>query len=364
MATGRRPSLHDASARGRSDLTGTGSRHAPPSTMLVLAAGCLLVPLGALVVVGWYTRSLALVQVVPTMAPMQMNTALGFVGIGVALLASVLGRPSLAVAASLLVAALGALTVSEYASGLDLGIDRLLVEPWTTTLTTSPGRPSLITSTCFTLVGLALAVARLRPSPGWHAATGVMACLVGSVAALVLVGYVSGLVRSEAWSPFAVMAVHTAVGFLMTAVGVMAVIVGEDRASGAWIPVGFWLGGTLMAVALSVAMQRHETLVMRSDVSREAVRARDRIGDALSRRVQALVRMARRWEMENGTPYRRDAPGSAPAWGPGPAARRRPAARPGSAASSVPTRSSSSTIGCNLRPASTWSTVGRRRSAD
>ena len=55
-------------------------------TAWVLATASLM--LGLLVLVGWYTRNAALIQVNPAFVPMQYNTALGFALSGLGLLAA------------------------------------------------------------------------------------------------------------------------------------------------------------------------------------------------------------------------------------------------------------------------------------
>ena len=72
-------------------------QHGLIRTSVVLAAGTLL--LGLVVLFGWHTGNRTLVQVLPQFVPMQYNTALGFVFAGAALLALVLQRPRVAIAA-------------------------------------------------------------------------------------------------------------------------------------------------------------------------------------------------------------------------------------------------------------------------
>lgn len=59
-------------------------------------AGGLLAAIGTAVLVGWLTGNTALVQVIPTFAPMQYNEALGFLLAGGALLSLSASRRLLA----------------------------------------------------------------------------------------------------------------------------------------------------------------------------------------------------------------------------------------------------------------------------
>jgi hypothetical protein len=88
------------------------------STMAM--AGLFSGLLGLVALVGWYTHSVTLVQVLPAFVPMQYNTALGFFLCGLAMLATARGWRRLAFGATAVVMAIGGLTLVEYVSGLDL----------------------------------------------------------------------------------------------------------------------------------------------------------------------------------------------------------------------------------------------------
>ena len=69
---------------------------APWLNLAAIVAGGISATLGLLVLVGWYTHTVVLVQVLPAFVPMQYNTALGFLLCGVGLLSLVFSRPRLA----------------------------------------------------------------------------------------------------------------------------------------------------------------------------------------------------------------------------------------------------------------------------
>ena len=96
--------------------------------------------LGLVVLAGWYTHNVYLIQVHPDFVPMQYNTALGFFfyGLGAGLLFLGQGLPARICGG--LVAAIGFLTLLQYAFGWDLRIDQLLMEHDITVKTSHPGR--------------------------------------------------------------------------------------------------------------------------------------------------------------------------------------------------------------------------------
>ena len=87
-------------------------RPTPLARSVMLMTGGLAVVLGLLVLVGWHTRNVHLLQVVPTFAPMQYNAALGLLLCGGGLLALVGGWTHLVGMCGTLVLLLGVLTLS------------------------------------------------------------------------------------------------------------------------------------------------------------------------------------------------------------------------------------------------------------
>jgi PAS domain S-box-containing protein len=143
---------------------------------------------------------------------MQVNTALCFVIVGLGLLSLARRRLGLMMVWAALVEFIALATLAEYATGSDFGIDRLLVEPWTTTLTTHPGRMSPVTALCFTVVAAALLLGRKLKWRAVAAATcGVVLCVI---AGMILFGYAVGIEAALGWGQFTRVAAHTAGGFL------------------------------------------------------------------------------------------------------------------------------------------------------
>ena len=121
----------------------------------------LTATLGASVLIGWALGIASLTRVFPGLVTMKPNAALAFMLAGVALWLIRAGRPvsSWAVGLSLAVAAVGALTLLEYASGLNLGIDEVLAhEPPNQVGSLYSGRMHPATAFNFLIVGLALAM--------------------------------------------------------------------------------------------------------------------------------------------------------------------------------------------------------------
>ncbi|PCI80779.1 MAG: hypothetical protein COB20_02680 [SAR86 cluster bacterium] len=169
--------------------------------------------LGIVVLGGWHTQTEFLIQVLPSFVPMQYNTALGFLLAGIGFLALNVGRSSIAKVCAGLVGIIGGLTLIEYLSGVDLGIDQLFMEHYITTQTSNPGRMAPNTALCFTLVSIGMLAVNLRRG-NWFFVF-VLSALVLVLGIVALMGYSIGLSEAYGWASLTRMAVHTAVGFIV-----------------------------------------------------------------------------------------------------------------------------------------------------
>lgn len=122
----------------------------------------LLMLLGGLVIVGWYLKNPTLLQIHPSFVPMLYNAALGFLLCGGGLLAWEFGRFRVVAITGGIVSAIGLLTLAEYITGVDLGIDELLMKHDITVGSSHPGRMGPNTALCFLLSGTGLLVAQLQ----------------------------------------------------------------------------------------------------------------------------------------------------------------------------------------------------------
>lgn len=187
------------------------------------AAGSSLVMLGVLVLWGWARQSAALTSVLPGLPAMMPNTAVGMLLLGMGLLAwhvdGALGDYAARVAAGL-AAALGLITLAQYLTGLDLGIDRVLFasQTWTAPI---PGRMALATALSFALAGTG---SMLLHHGGRRAvlAGQAFALCVAVLASASLLGYLFGAQTPTKLAAFSSMALHTTFGLLVAAGGMLS----------------------------------------------------------------------------------------------------------------------------------------------
>ncbi|MBI3662324.1 MAG: PAS domain S-box protein [Acidobacteria bacterium] len=188
---------------------------------------------------GWIFDVQALKSVFPGLATMKVNTAICFVLSGVSLWLLQDGRTRQRRVAQVfagIILLVGAVTLAEYLTGGDLGIDQLLFRD-TSALSDSsiPGRMSPQTALSFLLLGGALALLDAETRRGRRPAQ-FLALAAAAFAFTVLTGYTYKVVSFYRIAPFTEMAIHTAVllcalsaGILLARpeFGVMKLVTGE-----------------------------------------------------------------------------------------------------------------------------------------
>lgn len=212
------------------------------AALIAAASGASVAVLGGLVIAGWLTVAVALIQVLPGFPPMQYNTALGFMICGAALLTAALDlrRPTVWLGGLALV--IGFATCFEYVVRSDLGIDDLLIETYVFTGVANPGRMAPNSALALMLGGLALLLLAWRPSRrNWQLWPALLGAIVVAVGTAALVGYAADIPRAYGWANFNRMAVHSAIGFTLLGGGIIGLswntALGESAEGPPWLPV-------------------------------------------------------------------------------------------------------------------------------
>ncbi len=176
---------------------------------------------GAVVLAGWVLEVPILVTWLPGLVAMRVNTAIGFILLGISLwiLSGARDRTAavIAVTCALAAAALGLSTGVEYLAGIDLHIDQLVFADragWTTVPT---GRMSLASCGALTLIGTAIAVLPVR-SRRIGGAIEALAAGAVAFAAPGLLGYTFNLAEFRDPLIYAPIALHTSLLFVLLAV--------------------------------------------------------------------------------------------------------------------------------------------------
>lgn len=183
---------------------------------------------GLCVLLGWMIWARVLVAISPGLARMKANTAFCFVLVAGMLWLAQHKRErlrgwelALARSAAALVIAGGVLTLLEYTTGWNLGIDELLVKDrLRATQTTFAGRMAPHTALNFVLAGLALTLQRSRHKLAARLSRN-FARLTGAIALVALIGSIYSVASFYRLAPYTAMAVHTSALFILLSVGIL-----------------------------------------------------------------------------------------------------------------------------------------------
>jgi PAS domain S-box-containing protein len=190
-------------------------------------AAAFVVSIGCLVLIGWILDIRVFKSVLPNLATMKANTALGFILAGTSLFIST--QPTsqgrrISQVCSLVVMALGLATLSEDIFKWNLGIDQLLfVDDPQPVSTLTPGRMSPLTAVCFAFVGSALwlSVTNRRRNSHQNPWVERLAILTILIAAQVVIAYLYHVHPIIGLTSYTQMAVHSAVCFVVLGIGIL-----------------------------------------------------------------------------------------------------------------------------------------------
>jgi diguanylate cyclase (GGDEF)-like protein len=187
---------------------------------ITIAAGMIIL-LGVTVMLGWHLGVARVVQLHPGFTPMQYNTALCFTLSGLAAMYA-RSHHRVAGAISMVVIAIGALSLLEYVLDRAFGIDELLMRAYINADTSDAGRMAPQTAIGFVFAGCALGALTLsRGSPYAKVVAQMLASLLGGVGLAAVVGYCVGLETAYGWAEFQRIAPHTAWGFVVLSLAIL-----------------------------------------------------------------------------------------------------------------------------------------------
>ena len=188
-------------------------------------AGISCIVLGCIVLAGWQFDIPTLKSVLPGQSTMKANTAIVFILAGASLWLRVNEKSDRKVylaaqACAGSAAFLSLLTLGEYISGLNFGIDQLLYQDPQTAEAAHPGRMSMTSAFIFVLLGIALLILDAEFSRNFLPSQ-FLALIAGGFSAIALIGYLYGVDSLYSVGPYSSMAVHTALGSALLSLGVL-----------------------------------------------------------------------------------------------------------------------------------------------
>ncbi len=189
-----------------------------------LIAGTLTAVCGAAVLIGWWLDVPQLKTVLTGLVSMKANTAFAFIlaGTGTILLSVTQHKYAITATKSIavLIIFIAAMTLVEYITRYDFGIDELLFDDPDTSPSHYPGRMAIATALAFLLTGTALFIMPLlRKIPGLATLNHILIIGIASIGGLAMIGYILDFELLYSWYAYNSVALHTAIAFILVAAG-------------------------------------------------------------------------------------------------------------------------------------------------
>lgn len=259
------------------------------------------------VMAGWYMHNSALVQVRPTFAPMKFNTALCFFLTAASLLFWVINKQKAAITAGAMIITIAGLTLSEYITGLSVGIDTLFITPFTDYRSSAPGRMTVNACVCFLMTGLSILILSAGKFVQFKKlcnpfAVGMLGSLIISLALITMMGYMTGVDATAAWKHFSGMALHTSITFIAIGICLNLAAVEVSEKTPLWLPVPVLSITLIITFSLWQALRSQDEKDFIHNIHRDASFIQAGIQDYMYETYSALDRFAKRWEVQKRIP--------------------------------------------------------------
>jgi len=215
-------------------------------------AGLAVSLIGLLVLFGWLLDIEQLKNVFAGLPAMEANTAIAFSTAGLSLWLRGSTSPKMQTAAQVLgviTGLIGLLTLGEYVSGRNFGIDELISKDLAVSGVLHPGRMSFMSALNFTMMGMALLLLDSDNERRYNLAQS-LTLVAGLIAYIALAGYLFDVDSLYRVGVFAPMAFHTSSSFILLFVGMVCA-----QPEGGWVGnlIADTLGGDLLRRLLPVA---------------------------------------------------------------------------------------------------------------
>lgn len=273
--------------------------HRVASRQIVLLsrlAALAVVLLGAFAVSGWLLGRASWVQLREDFAPMQFNAALCLILLGVALFVRTLS-PRWTRWLAALPAAIAGLTLVQYLTGLDLGIDQLLIRSQLLVDTSHPGRMAPDVALAFLLSAAAL----MAPAAAAFAVVA-FATPVITLGGVSLLGYLVGLEPVLAARSVTHMSIQAALGCALLGGGLVGLSFRrrrDRREEGGWrFPLTAGVATVAVTLLFWGALERREAAQVQEMVASAAERLAAEMRLRLEGRLDALELLTSLWELQ------------------------------------------------------------------
>ncbi|HYI17012.1 MAG TPA: ATP-binding protein [Thermomicrobiales bacterium] len=279
-----------------------------PASLVVLTSGALALLLGLAVIVSWHARFESLLQLRPGYQEIAYRTAIGLAFTGLAVILLVLGRANLARATALAVVAVSLLAAIEDVLPIEIGISRLLANPYVLADAAVNAGIAPQTAIGLTIANLAIVLASVA-TPYRHRSflLAIAGSLIVAIGAVALAGYLTGFEHATGWGRFTKMSVQMAFGFLALGTGIFALGWGDARSASRttprWLSAPVAIGVATASILFCQALINFEDRQIELAAETEAATVQREVESEVAASIAMIDRIALRWG-NNGRPVR------------------------------------------------------------
>lgn len=256
----------------------------------------LIICLSTLVLIGWFIGLFSFVSVLDTV-PMQFNTALCLLLCALTLITLAKQYSFCSRFFALLATLISLMTLFEYIFDIDLYLDTLIVTPFTDMNTMYMGRMAPNTALALFILSACLSGYCFHKNPKKGAlffSLLISFSLAISIGALI--GYLLGIKTAYAWNNYHHMTLANILCISLLNFSFLCILWYQDHSESLWLPLPIFITLFTVSLALSITVYSQEQSDLKNNVKSEAANTSILIQQYLDNLLQALNRMAIRWE--------------------------------------------------------------------
>lgn len=272
------------------------------STYIIAFASFTIIVIALVALAGWYTNNTVLFQVKTHYSPMQYNTAISFIFLGLSLL-MIYRFPYIAFFLVSLVLILSALTLCEYLFHISLGIDQLFMKSYVTVYTPYAGRMAPNTSLCFVLSSIAiLCITKVIQFRYQIIFEMLLTSVVLVIALIAFIGYAANFPIEYGWGKLTGMGLLTVINFIITSICLLILNLQSFKTNEQiiqnYIPSFVLFTGCVFFLLLWRALEDEQFNQLKKEITQDEISIQHTFYDKLDFYKAALPRINYRLELD------------------------------------------------------------------
>jgi PAS domain S-box-containing protein len=276
------------------------------SIKAMIILGTIVACMGGIVMLGWHLYQFGLIPPFIYFTSMSYNAALGFFLGGLSCVVFKKGWRILALGMGWIVALIGYLTLLEYMTGINFGIDQFFVDQSSVDNTMYPGRMAPNNAVCFSFIGTGL----LFVFNSWRfemrqLVIRIFACMTVAFAVIGFSAWLTGAV-SKGWIEFTRLDGRSTLEFFILSACVIVYAWTHcktyDEALPPLLPLPTTIAVILATIFLWQSLDGQEMIQFNKVNLSAAEHVKTTIRTYINHRIESLKHMAKRWETRGKTP--------------------------------------------------------------